>query len=89
MRREGMCHDCEYRKSGCNHPRPWKTNKLCKHWRLGKCYMCKFYKENMTEDENDEWFKRGCEGWFPTSMYCSKFKRDWKKTIKEMIVVIK
>lgn len=89
MNRKGICHDCEYRHCSCDHPRPWETNELCKHWRLGKCYMCKHYKEDMTEEETDEWFKRGCEGWFPTAKYCSKFKRDWKKTIKEMIAAIK
>lgn len=36
----------------------------------------------LTEGEVDEWFKRGCETWFPTAKYCSKFKRSWKNTVK-------
>ena len=83
---KGICSDCEYRHCNCGFPKPWKTNKLCKHWKLGGCYVCKYYKDGeLTEEETDEWFRRGCEAWFPTKKYCSKFKRDWKKTIKKFI----
>lgn len=91
MLKKGICHDCEYRHSSCSYLSPYKTNELCKHWKLGKCYVCKYYKDSslMTEEETDEWYKRGCEGWFPTAMYCKKFKRDWEKTIKYFIDLIK
>lgn len=79
------CHDCEYRH-GCCYPAPYERKK-CKYWKLGKCYVCKYYKLSslMTEEETDAWYKRGCEGWFPTGMYCKNFKRSWKATIIEFI----
>lgn len=88
MKRQGVCHDCKYRHSYCKYPSPYKTGNPCKHWRLGRCFVCVNYKEDLTEEEIDEWFKN-CECWFPSGRHCSRFKRDWKKTIQEIIELIK
>lgn len=79
MLKKGICHDYEYKHSSCSYLSQYETNELCKHYKDSRL---------MTEEETDEWYKRGCEGWFPTAMYCKKFKRDWKKTIKYFIDLI-
>ena len=67
------CHSCLYRHKMCRH-RPLK-NDSCKHWKLGKCYTCKFLDAN-----ENEWYERGCEA--ECFGGCKKYKRDWKKTIQ-------
>lgn len=70
---KGICHSCEFRHSCCPH---WSLeNDNCKHWKLGKCYTCKF-----VDDDDDAWFKRGCEA--ECFSGCRKYKRDWKKTFE-------
>ena len=67
------CRDCLFRHS-CFRELP-PLDEVCKHWKLGKCYTCK-YKDAPVE----EWFKRGCES--ECFSGCEKYKRDWKKTWK-------
>lgn len=67
------CHSCFYRHRMCKHTIPDDGN--CKHWKLGKCYTCKF----INADE-DEWYKRGCES--ECFGGCRKHERDWKKTFE-------
>ena len=64
------CTSCLFRH-GCFHELP-PENEDCKHWKLGKCYTCKYYGV-----DDDEWFKRGCETWCFSG--CKKYKRNWKK----------
>lgn len=77
------CHSCYYRH-GCPH----KFEKMflrdengqyvwdnCKHWRVGQCYLCKYF-----QDPDEEWYKRGCETWCNGG--CRKFKRNWKATFR-------
>ena len=54
-------------------PRTWPE---CKHWRLGDCYLCRYY-HAATEQE---WYKRGCETWCNGG--CKEFKRDWRLTLR-------
>lgn len=79
------CYNCEYRHRDCNYSSCDDSNITCKHWKLGKCYICKYYKENMTEEDTDKWFQRGCEVWFPSGGCCLNFKRDWKKIFNKKI----
>ena len=61
---ERNCHSCLFR-----HCCRWDFNKMfpnapdewdnCKHWKLGKCYTCKFVDDAYNNE--DSWFKRGCE----------------------------
>ena len=67
------CHSCLYRHGGCDRKLPDSNG--CKHWKLGKCYTCKFINV-----DDDEWFKRGCETWCFGG--CKKYKRNWKKTFE-------
>ena len=67
------CVSCLYRH-GCNHELP-ESDKDCKHWKLGKCYTCKYMGVS-----DDEWFKRGCEIYCNSG--CNKYKRDWKKILR-------
>lgn len=69
---KGICHSCKFRHSCCPHPLP---NGRCKYWKLGKCYTCKF-----VDDNEDAWFKRGCEA--ECFSGCHKYKRDLKKTFE-------
>lgn len=83
------CHSCLYRH-GCS----WDfdgifTDKVtgehvwdnCKHWKLGKCYKCKY----VDEPDDQEWYKRECEAYCFGG--CSKFRRTFKQTeqFKELI----
>ena len=70
---KGSCTSCLFRHSSCMRPLPIEND--CKHWRLGKCYTCKF-----VDDDEDKWFARGCETWCFSG--CKKYKRDWKKTFE-------
>lgn len=70
---KGICHSCDFRHSCCPHCPPEDDN--CKHWKLGKCYTCKF-----VDDDEDSWFARGCEA--ECFSGCRKYKRDWKKTFE-------
>lgn len=71
---KGICHSCYFRHSCCPHcPPPLDCE--CDHWKLGKCYTCKF-----VDDDDDAWFARGCETWCFAG--CRKYKRDWKKTFE-------
>lgn len=47
----------------------------CKYWKLGKCHTCAYINDN-----DDEWYKRGCEAWCFGG--CIKYHRDWKKTFE-------
>lgn len=38
----------------------------------------------MTKEETDQWFKRGCEVWCPSSLYCKKRKRIGRKRKKKL-----
>ena len=70
---KGKCHSCDYRHSYCGHEIPFEGH--CKHWKLGQCYTCKF-----VDDDDDAWFKRGCEA--ECFSGCRKYKRDLKKTFE-------
>lgn len=67
---KGSCHSCYYRHRYC----PPKDD-ICKHWKLGKCYTCKF-----VDDNEDAWYERGCES--ECFGGCKKYKRNWKKTFE-------
>lgn len=82
--KKGICNNCEYRHHCCKYPPPYETGKLCKYWKLGGCFVCQYYKDKFTAEEEEAWFKHGCESWFPTR--CNKFKRDWKKTILTILI---
>lgn len=64
------CNTCLYRH-GCFYGT--QNNHNCKHWKLGKCYTCKFI-----DAPEEEWFKRGCE--VECFSGCKNYKRSWKKT---------
>ena len=66
------CSDCDYRHACC----PWINEVLekrqgCKHWKLGGCYSCIFNTDYVTDEE---WFKRGCETWYPGK--CKKYVKQ-------------
>ena len=65
------CGSCYFRHS-CLRDLPIRYEQ-CKHWKLGKCYTCKY-----KDAPDEEWFKRGCES--ECFGGCKKYKRDWKKT---------
>ena len=70
---EKTCHSCRYRHSCCPyHP---SMGGECKHWRMGKCYTCKFINA-----PDDEWLKHGCEA--ECFGGCRKYKRNWKRTFE-------
>ena len=75
------CHSCFYRHRLCRHPLP-EDYKKCKHWRLGKCFTCKY-----GDADDDEWFKRGCEAHCFGG--CRNYKRDWKKTFEYIKIKFK
>lgn len=68
------------RHSCCPYPHP--TGGECKHWRMGKCYTCKFITAS-----DDDWFKRGCES--ECFSGCEKYKRDWKRTFELLKIKFK
>lgn len=83
------CHSCLYRH-GCPHDfDEMFTNKItgehvwdnCKHWKLGKCYKCKY----VDESNEANWYKRGCEA--ECFSGCKKFRRSFKHT-KEFIKLL-
>lgn len=66
------CHFCYYRHR-CPYPHKWEG---CKHWRLGKCLLCKGI-----DSSDQEWREHGCES--ECFGGCRKhFKRNWKATFK-------
>ena len=71
--KKGKCLTCKFRHSLCRHSYP--EGGRCIHWRLGKCYVCKF-----VDSRDGEFSKRGCEARYPSG--CRKFERDWKKTFE-------
>lgn len=70
---KGDCHSCDFRHSCCTYPVSEDNN--CEHWKLGRCYTCKFVDNN-----EDAWFLGRCEALCFSG--CEKYKRDWKKTFK-------
>ena len=84
IKRRAQCHFCEFRHGGCIHKDPPSN---CKEYRTGKCYSCKYYygqHGELNDQETDAWFKRGCESWFPSSLYCTKRKRLSRKRKKRL-----
>lgn len=78
------CHWCEYRKGGCPHG---KIVYYCKEFKIGQCFSCKYYHGKygeLNDKETDQWFRRGCEARFPSSLYCSKRKRMSRKRKKRL-----
>ena len=78
------CHWCQYRKGGCPHR---EIVPYCKEFKIGGCYSCKYYHGKygeLTYEETDQWYKRGCEIWYPSSLYCSKRKRMSRKRKKRL-----
>lgn len=69
---KGICSSCDFRHS-CFIYNP-SLDGCCKHWKLGKCYTCKF-----VDDDDNVWFARGCETEYPGG--CKKYKRNWKRTL--------
>lgn len=77
------CHSCLFR-----HCCRWDFDKMfpssvldnCKHWKLGKCYTCQF-----VDDNEDEWYKRGCEIWCFGG--CQKYRKAKNTTnaLQELI----
>ena len=72
--RHGDCHSCRFRHC-CNRSLP-EVNTYCPYWKLGDCYLCKYF-----DGPDEEWFKRGCEVWYLEGCN-NKFKRSWPKTIE-------
>ena len=70
------CISCLYRHELCCPYFP--TINECKHWKLGKCYTCKYYDDII--ENPDAWYGRGCETWCNSG--CTKYKRNWKETFK-------
>ena len=78
------CHRCQYRHGGCSHS---DTGRNCKEFRIGGCYSCKYYhgkNGKLSEQETDQWFRRGCEIYFPSSLCCTKRKRMSRKRKKRL-----
>lgn len=83
------CHSCLYRHGCCWNFDEMFTDKVsgqhiwdnCKHWKLGKCYKCKY----VDESNDNEWYKRECEAYCFGG--CSKFSYNKGKTqkFKELI----
>lgn len=76
----GICRTCKFRHRWCKafrhrHYKYPREDIFCKHWKLGKCYICKF-----VDMPDEEFLKRGCEAEYPGG--CRKFERDWKKTFE-------
>ena len=62
------CIQCQYRHGGCSHDWNNEVQDNCKEFKIGGCYSCKYYYGKygeFTEQETDQWFKRGCEIWCP------------------------
>lgn len=79
---EYKCHSCKYRHGYCIHDEPVS---YCKDHILGGCYSCKYYygrDGEFTEQETDQWFKRGCEIWCCSG--CEKRKRLSRKRKKRL-----
>ena len=78
------CHWCQYRKGCCPYD---DIIPYCKEFKTGKCYSCKYYHGKdgtFTEKETEQWFKRGCEVWVPTSLFCNKRKHISRKRKKRL-----
>lgn len=79
------CHWCQYRHGGCSYSQP---EPYCKEFKLGGCLSCKYHfpknGKEFTEEETDQWFKRGCETFYPSSLYCKKRKRLGRKRKKKL-----
>lgn len=69
----GECFSCYYRHC-CS--REISFDEKCEHWKVGKCYTCKF----VDETDQNKWLERGCEA--ECFGGCKKYKRDWKKTFE-------
>lgn len=72
------CHSCLLRHDCCfnfNEIFPntdeWDN---CKHWKLGKCYTCKF----VDEPDDKVWYKRECETYCFGG--CKKYKKSKVET---------
>ena len=84
------CIQCQYRHGGCSHDWNNEVQDNCKEFKIGGCYSCKYYYGKygeFTEQETDQWFKRGCEIWYPSSLWCGNRKRlsrKRKKRLKKM-----
>ena len=78
---KGKCHSCRFRHSMCQHCAPKGCK--CRHWKLGKCYTCKWI-----DIENCNFLSSWCETWCFGG--CKKYyKRDWKKTFKLLKLKLK
>ena len=81
------CHSCQYRYSDCDHGFGNKP-KYCKDYCSGGCLSCKYrygiYGINFTSKEEDQWLRRGCETFFPSSLRCNKRKRLSRKRKKRL-----
>ena len=78
------CHWCQYRHGGCSHN---EIKPYCKEFKMGGCYSCKYYYGKfgeLSDKETGQWFRRGCEAWFPSSLYCTKRKRISRKRKKRL-----
>lgn len=78
------CHWCEYRHGGC--PNGGITP-YCKEFKIGGCYSCKYYHGQygkLNDKETDQWFRRGCEIYFPSALSCDKRKRMSRKRKKRL-----
>lgn len=78
------CFRCQYRHGGCPHS---EIVEECKEFRTGGCYSCKYYfgkRGDLDNIETDQWFRRGCETWFPSSLGCKKRKRISRKRKKKL-----
>lgn len=82
---KGNCISCKFRHNCWHHPAS-RRNRRCVHWKVGMCYSCIYNPEEMTDEKELEWAKRGCEAEYPGG--CRKYKRDWKKffSIRKRIV---
>ena len=75
------CHWCQYRYGGCPHNK-WVP--YCKEFRIGGCYSCKYYygkNGKLDETEVEQWYKRGCETFFPSSLYSNPIVLFFKFTL--------
>ena len=81
------CHSCQYRYSDCDHGFGNKPN-YCKDYYPGGCLSCKYLYGKFgiifSEKEENNWIRRVCNIYFPSSIRCNKRKRLSRKRKKRL-----
>ena len=79
------CHWCQYRYSDCKYGFGNKPN-YCKDFVPGGCLTCKYHcgknSTILTDEETDQWYRRGCNTFYPSSLRCKGRKRLSRKRKK-------